>query len=168
MRPLPGHGGSKLEHGVNGIEECAIPMVFQNAPAPLNRVVLAVVRWIIGETHRHVILLYKLHHPLHELGTATMVFRTIIPIQNQRRNVGKPRADGLPPLHESVRQAVTGPFGGHPIHKQFIKRREEDADGGERGGWLKVVIDCCDQGTTFAPAREGTNFDGSFGIHGDA
>jgi len=97
-----------------------------------------------------------------------MVFRTIIHIQNQSSNVGKPRADGLPPLRESVRQAVTGHFGGHPIHKQFIKRWEEDADGGERGSWLKVVIDGCDQGTTFAPAREGANFDGGFGIQGDA
>ena len=78
------------------------------------------------------------------------------------------RADGFPPLHASVRQAVTGHFGGHPIHKQFIKRREEDANGSERGRWLKIVIGRRDQGATFAPTREGANFDHGFGIHGDA
>ncbi len=38
MLPLPSHGRGKLEHHVNRIEQRAIPMVFQDAPAPLDRV----------------------------------------------------------------------------------------------------------------------------------
>ena len=143
-------------------------MVFQDAPAPFNRVVLAVVWWRIGETHRHVRVLHTLHPPRHAWGPETMIFRTIIHIEHQGGNVGNPRADGFPPLHESVCQAVTGHFGGHPIHKQFIERWEEKADGCECCRWVKVVIDRRDQGTTLAPTREGPNFDRGFGIHGDA
>ena len=145
-----------------------MPMMLQDAPAPLNRVVLAVVRRRIGQTHRHLILLHKVHHALHELGPATMIFRTIIHIEDQRGNVGKPRPDGLPPLREAVHQAVTGHFGSHPIDKQFIERREEDAHGGERGRRMKVVIDRRDEGATLPPTREGATFDRGFGIHGDA
>src|SRR6266516_3898920 len=107
---------------------------------------------IIGETHRHLILLYKLYHPLHALGSATMIFWAIIHIEDQRGNVGKPRADGLPPLRESVRQAVTGHFGGHPLHKQFVKRGEENANGCEGGLGVKVVVDRLDQGATLTPS----------------
>jgi hypothetical protein len=123
---------------------------------------------IIGETHRHLILLDKLYHPLHELGSTTMIFRTIIHIEDQRGHVGKPCADGLPPLHQSVRQAVTGHFGGHPIHKEFVERGEEYANGCEGGRGMKGMIDRRDQGATLTPSREGANFDGGFGIHRDA
>jgi hypothetical protein len=30
------------------------------------------------------------------------------------------------------------------------------------------VIDCCDPGTTFTPAREGAHFHRGLGIHGEA
>ena len=43
---------------------------------------------IIGATHRHLILLDTLYHPLHALGAATMIFWAIIPIEDQRGNVG--------------------------------------------------------------------------------
>ena len=69
-----------------------------------------------------------------------MIFRAIIHIEDQRRNVGTSRPDGLPPLREAVPQAVTGHFGSHPLYKQFIERRKEEAHGGERGRWLKIVI----------------------------
>ena len=62
----------------------------------------------------------------------------------------------------------TSHFGGHAIHQQFIQCREEDAHRGERGRWLKIVIDRRDEGAALARTREGANFDGGFGIHGEA
>src|SRR4029453_1731415 len=143
-------------------------MVLQDAPAPLDRVVFAMVWWIIGETHCHLILLHKIDEPLHELRAPTMVLRAIIDIEYQRGNVCKPLADGLPPLHEPVYQAVTGHFGGDPVHKQFIPCREKDAHRSEGRCWMKIVVDRRDVGATFAPTREGTHFDGGFRIHGEA
>ena len=138
-----------------------MPMVSQDAPAPRNRVVFAVGGRIIGETHRPWILRPKLHHPLHDWGTATLIFRTIIHLKTQRRHVRKPRADGLLPLRESVRQAVTGHFGGPPIPQQCIKRRAEEAAGGARCRWLNIVLSCCDYGTPFAPRAQGPTFTGA-------
>src|SRR5215475_503948 len=130
-----------------------MPMVCQDAPAPRNRVVFAVGRRIIGEPHRHVIRRHKLPHPMPDWGTATLVVWTIIHLKTQCRHVRKPRADGLLPLRESVRQAVTGHFGGPPIPQQCIKRRAEEAAGGARCRWLNIVLSCCDYGTPFAPSR---------------
>jgi hypothetical protein len=143
-------------------------MVFSDAPAPLNGVVFAMVWGIIGETHRHLILLDKLYHPLHALGSATMIFWAIIHLEDQRGHVGKPRADGLPPLPQAVRQAVTAHFGGHPLHQQFVKRGEENANGCEGGLGVKVVIDRRDEGATLPPTRQRPHFDEGFGIHREA
>ncbi len=97
-----------------------------------------------------------------------MIFWAMIPIEDQRGHVGNPRADGLPPLHQSVRQAVPGHCGGHPLHTQCVKRGEENANGCEGGLGVKVVIDRRDEGATLTPTRKRPHFDEGFGIHGEA
>ena len=143
-------------------------MVLEDAPAAFDRIVLAVIGRVIRQPDRDAILLHKLDHPLHKLGSTAVVLRAIIDIEYQRGNVCKPLADGLPPLHEPVHQAVTGHFGGDPVHKQFIPCREKDAHRSEGRCWMKIVVDRRDVGATFAPTREGTHFDGGFRIHGEA
>jgi hypothetical protein len=83
-----------------------------------------------------------------------MVLRSIIHIEHERCHVRKPLADGLPPLREPVHQAVTGHFGGDPIHKQFIPCREKDAHRSEGRCWVKIVVDRRDVGAAFAPTTQ--------------
>ena len=143
-------------------------MVLQDAPAAFDRVVLAVVRRLIGETYGDPILLDESDEPLHKLGAPTMILWPVIHIDDQRRDVGNPFSHGLPPLHQPVYKAITGHLRCDPIDKQFVQRWEKYADGGEGCRWVKVVVDRCDVGTRLAPPREGADFDGGFGIHGEA
>jgi hypothetical protein len=129
--------------------------------------ILAVVRGRIRETHRHVILLHKIDEPLHELGASTMILWTIISIDHERGNVGKTRPDGLPPLCESVHEAVTGHFGDHSLHKQFVPGWEKETHGGHRGQRLKIMIGGIDSYATLPTTGEGADFDDGFGIHRD-
>src|SRR5215510_9510272 len=110
MFAIPGHRPGKLDHGVKRVEAGPIPMVLEDAPTAFERIILAVVRWIRRETHCHAILLHKLHHPLHELGAATMILWTIIQIEPQGGDGRETSTDRLPPLCEAIHQAVTGHF----------------------------------------------------------
>src|SRR4029434_10511998 len=101
MFAIPGHRPGKLDHGVNRVAAGPIPMVLEDAPTAFDRIILAVVRWIIRETHCHAIL-------LHGLGAATMILWTIIQIEHQGGDVRETSPDRLPPLCEAIHQAVTG------------------------------------------------------------
>lgn len=78
MDPFPCHGSGILDHGVYGIEQGTIPVLFENSPTAFNRVVLTVVGRIIRETDSDVILLDKFHQTLHELRSPTVVLRSVI------------------------------------------------------------------------------------------
>src|SRR5438093_7784683 len=106
MPPMPSHGGGTLQHGVNRIEQRAVPMVFQDTPAAFNWVVLAMVRRVIGKTHGHALLVYTLDDPPHKLGAAAMILRAVIEIDPQGGNGRKPLADRFPPLGEPIHEAV--------------------------------------------------------------
>lgn len=47
MNSLPGHARSPSQHRFDIGELGSIPMLLENPPTPLNRVVLAVVGWIV-------------------------------------------------------------------------------------------------------------------------
>jgi len=51
---------------------------FQDAPATLDWVVLPMIGWIVGQTHRQAGVVGKIHHAPHALGPSTMVLRAII------------------------------------------------------------------------------------------
>ena len=97
-----------------------------------------------------------------------MLLWPVIHLDHPRRDVGKPFSHGLPPRHESVYQAITGHLRCDPLDQQLVQRWEKDADGGEGGRGVKVVVDRCDGGTRLAPPREGADVDGGLGLHGAA
>ncbi len=109
MRALPRHRPSELEYCLQGIEQAAIPVVFQNPPTALDRVIFAVVGRIRGQAEVQPRLLGKLQQAQHELRAPTVVLRPVIQIEHQGRNVGKASAHVRPPLH----QAITRHSGGH-------------------------------------------------------
>ena len=45
---FPSHGPSIGQHRFDRVEQGAIPVVFHNAPAAFDGVVLAVIGWVIG------------------------------------------------------------------------------------------------------------------------
>jgi len=167
-RPLPGPSGRTLQPGVKRIEAGAMPRVCHDAPAPLQRVVLAMVRGRRGATPGPLLLLYHRHPPRPAWGPGTMICWAIRPLEAQRRHGGTPRAAGLPPLPASGRHAVPGHLGSPPLHHQCLERREQEAHRGERGRWLTGVLDRCDQRATFAPTRAGPPFHRGCGLPGEA
>ena len=73
-------------------------MIFKNAPTAFHRIVLTVIRRVVRQAHGKIGLTYKLHDPLHELGAPAVIFRAIVQVDNQRRDIGKAMSDGMPPL----------------------------------------------------------------------
>ena len=82
IEPLPSHGASIIEHRFHRIEERSIPMVFQDPPASFDRIVLAMIRRIVGETNMELRLLNEINHTLHKLSATAVVFRPIIEIDD--------------------------------------------------------------------------------------
>jgi hypothetical protein len=96
-----------------------------------------------------------------------MLFRAVIPSDPARGDRRTPRADRLPPLGEPIAQAVAGHLRGHPLHKQFRQRREEETPRGDGRPRLKIVVGGCDVRPRFPPARAGTDLDRRLGIPRD-
>jgi len=126
------------------------------------------VRGVIGHPYIHTIPLDNIDQSLHERGTPTMMFWPIVEIDAQRGDGRIALTYRFPPLPQAIHPAVTRHFGGDTGDKQCIRGWEEDAHGRQGCVGGKIVIGRRDQGATFAPTREGANFDGGFGIHGEA
>src|SRR4030095_12672151 len=154
---LPRHRRSKPDHCLNRVEQGAIPVVFQDAPATLNGIVLTMVGRIVSQTYRQAGMVGKIHDAPHELGPSTMVLRAIIEVDDQGSNVGKPIVYYLPPPHETIDQTVTCYFGSDPIQKQFIQRRQGDTHWRHGRLWVKGVIDSNGRDTALATPRKRTD-----------
>src|SRR5215467_13948127 len=87
MDTVPCHGTGKRHDCLNGVKERPMPVIFKDAPAALDRIVLTMVWRGIGQAHTYVILVHKLDQPLHKLRAPTMILRAIIQIDDERGNV---------------------------------------------------------------------------------
>lgn len=143
-------------------------MIFQDTPTPLDRIVLAVIGWIVRQPDCEGILLHERDEPLHKLGAPALILWAIIEINHQRREMSEPFVDSLPPLGETINEAITGHFGSDPVHKQLAQGWQEDAYGRYRRLGCEIVVASLDLDATLPTPGEGANFDGRFGIHGDA
>ena len=106
----------------------------------------------------------KVNHTLHKLGAATVVFRPIVAIAHQRREVSKGLAHRVPPLGDAVSQAGAGDFGADSVEQDCIVGRHQATHWGQGRLGLAIVIGGRDLGSTFAPTRQRANCDGGFGI----
>jgi hypothetical protein len=104
-------------------------MVLEDTPTAFDRIVLAVLGWIVRQPDRDAILLDKRNQPLHTLRPTAMILWTIISIEHQGGDRGEPPTDRLPPLDEASDKAITGHFGRDPVHQQRAPGRQEEADG---------------------------------------
>ena len=78
---------------------------------PLFTVIGGIMRQADGE----VIALGKLHEALHELRPPTVAPWTIVQIDEERLDVVKALFDRLPPVDQSIHQAVARHFGRNSI-----------------------------------------------------
>ncbi len=78
MNPFPGHLLGPLQHRLCIDQLRPIPLQLQDTPTPLNRIILAVVRWIIQQLNRLIHVVGKLHHTMEKLCTPATALRTIV------------------------------------------------------------------------------------------
>jgi hypothetical protein len=74
----------------------------------------------------------------------------------------------LPPPGDTVGQTVAGYLGADAIEKDFIEGGQQETHWGYGGGGLEIVISALGRDAAFAPTRKRANFDGGFGIKGNA
>ena len=167
MAAFPGHGFGKVEHGLDRVKQRTIPVMFECAPAAFNGIVLAMVGGIIGELDGHLVAVDKVNDSGHELGAPTMIFRSIIQVEGERRDGGKTLLDGLPTVAEAIDQAITRDLSGHPIDEQIGGRRQQDAHGRNRRLCFEVVVTGLGCHSTLAFTRKRTDRHRGFGIQGE-
>lgn len=66
------------------------------------------VGWIIGQIDRHEKGIHKIRDTLHKLSTVTVIFRTIIQIQQQGFNLWKTVFLCAPKMLQTVHDEVAG------------------------------------------------------------
>ena len=143
-------------------------MVLQNAPTAFDRVVLAVIGWVIGQPNRDAIVPYEVDEALHKLCASAMVFRPIVEIDDQRRNMGKALMDRLPPLGQTIHQAVAGHVRGPAVEKELSQCGQENPYGCHSRFRSKIVIGCRDLYAALATPRKRPDFDCGLGVNGEA
>src|SRR5262245_18142122 len=143
-------------------------MVLKNAPAAFDRVVLAVIGWVIGQPNRDAIVPYEIDEALHTLRAAAMVFRPIVEIDDQRRHLGKALTDRLPPLGQTIHQAVAGHVRSHAVAKELSQRGQENPSGCHSRFRSTIVLGCRDRYAALAAPSKRPDFDRGLGVDGKA
>lgn len=105
---MPGHCLGEAQYGLYGIEQAAIPVLLQYTPDSFDRVVLAMIGWIVGQLDRHLKLIHELGDPFHKLSATAMVFGTIVLVDQQSPNMTKSSADGQPKVLQAVHDEIAG------------------------------------------------------------
>lgn len=81
-------------------------MPLQDPPAPLDRVVLAVVRRQVHPFHRHPVPVHERDHPLQELRPGTGDLGPVTQLDVQAGDAGVDRLPLAPPEVEAIGQEV--------------------------------------------------------------
>src|SRR6185437_6186124 len=89
-------------------QQGSVPVLFQNAPTPLDRVVLAVVRRQVNQFHLDPMTIHELHESLHKLRARTVDFRTVVEFDLEAFDAGMDRAAFAPPAFQSIGDEVAG------------------------------------------------------------
>ena len=150
--PLPGHRPGEAHHRLDRVQQRPVPVHLQHAPAPLDRVVLAVVRRVVRQLHHQAVLPGELHDPLEELGPAAVVLRAVVQVDHQRLDPQEPQPDLLPPLLQAIHDEVAGDLRAGHVQPQVVVLGQEDPEGRQRRLGLEVVVRRLGPGAAPAPA----------------
>jgi hypothetical protein len=75
---LPSHRPSPSQSRLDRVQEGAVPVPFQDAPAPFNGIVFAVIRRIVNQLNCQVMTVCELDQPLDELSAMAGKLRAVI------------------------------------------------------------------------------------------
>ena len=126
---MKGKRASKVENRIQRIKKRTIPMLFKMTPNPLNGIVLAMVRRIVGKLDIELIQISHLGQTEHKLGSATLIFRSIIKIEQQCANIGKAFSLAAPKINQAIHDKITGHFRLGKVEKEFFALREIESKG---------------------------------------
>jgi len=164
----PGQGFGEVADGVQTVQQTSVPMLLQAAPHSFNRVVLAVIRWIVSQLDRELVLVRELGDPGHELRTTAVILRSIVQVDEQGVDMGEAWLDGAPEVFQAIDDAITGQGRGGHIQEQLPLCWEIDAEGRHFVLWLKIVVQRFDDHACGAAAGKCPHPDRGFGIDRDA
>src|SRR5262245_39870929 len=102
MDTVPWHSTGKRQERLHKVQERSMPVVFEEAPAALDRLVLTLVRRGRGQPHTYVIAVPNLDQPLPTLCAPTMLRWAMIQMHDQGGNVRQALPPRLPPLDEPI------------------------------------------------------------------
>ena len=142
-------------------------MLLQDAPAALDRVVLAVVGRGVGQADDQAGVGGELHEAVHELGPVAVVLRAVVQVEDQRGAMREAGAHRRPPLRQPIHQAVAGHARGHGIEEAFVQRRQEQPDRRHRPRRREVVVGGGDRHAAPPPPREGAELDRGLRVQRD-
>src|SRR2546425_829349 len=83
---LPGHTLRPLQHRLDIHQLRPIPVQFQDAPTPLDGIILTMVRWVVQQMNRLTNAIAKRHHPLQKLRPLPTALRTVVHFDLQLRH----------------------------------------------------------------------------------
>jgi hypothetical protein len=75
---LPSHRSSPSQGRLDGVQEGAVPVPFQDAPAPFKGIVFAVIRRRVNQLNRQLMTVCEFDQPLDELGAMAGKLRAVI------------------------------------------------------------------------------------------
>ena len=168
MLTFPRHGTRKRQHRFDGIEEVAVPVRFQNAPAAFNRVVLAVIGRIIRQHQSETRRVNELNKARQKLRAATVALRSVVEIEQEGLDLGEPRFVALPPQVQNVHQTITGDFGSHGIQAQRVVLGQQHSYRRHPCLGVKVMVGGMDFHPVLAPTGVRSDLDRCLGIYGEA
>ena len=143
-------------------------MLFQEAPDAFNRIVLAVVRRVVGQLHRELEVVDKVGDAVHKLGAAAMVFRSIVQIDDQGRHGRIAFTDTAPEVSQAIDHEVTGHFGGRKVEIEFMVLRQIETERCDLWGFaLKVMVKSFDDDAIETTSGEEAHPKRCFGVQGD-
>jgi len=138
-----------------------------DAPAPLDRIVLAVVGRVVGQADGQAGGGRERHEAGDELAAMAVVLRPVVQVEDQRGAVREARAHRRPPLRQAVGQAVAGHARGHRVEEHLLQLGQQQAHRRHRAHRLAVVVGGGDRDPAPPFPREGAALDRRFGLHGD-
>jgi hypothetical protein len=171
----PGHRTSPLQGFVDRVQERPVPVLLQNSPAPLDRIVLTMIGRQVNQFDLDPIAIDELHHAFHELRPTTGDLRTIVEFDFQPLEAIIRRLPLEPPVINAVGDEIAGVFRVAKEEERLMDRLSatiqlEYAERDQDGIGRHVVIDRLHRfGTAgLTVPREVANLDLRLGVDGDS
>jgi len=140
-------------------------VVFQNAPAAFDGIVLAVLGRIVRQLKRQPTLPHKRAQTSHKLGAPTVTFGSVVEVEQQGRHLRIAVTVRLPPRLQEIDQTIARDLGSHGVHTQLALVRQQDAHRRPPRLGMKSMIGRFDLNAILAAARIIADVDRGVGIH---